>query len=328
MRMIAKFLAALGLVLSCSLAQSQDYPAREIRSICNFAAGSGADIIVRFYSDRLSKLAGKPVLVENKPGAQGTLASDFVAKSKPDGYTIMITPASSTLATAPFIFKKLPFDPMKDFAPVTTLASLSFVLAVDAAKPIRSIHDLVAHLKSKPNHGFYGTGSNTGQVAAELFKEKMGLSTVYVPYKVTVDALTGVVGGGVDFISYDATWAVTQHLSRIRILAVTAAKRSGALPDIPTLSELGLGEFDISPWFPRAHQGRSSTGLPDGSTRSRTATTPGSFLRARRSTPSPERRSRWPHICTPRRSAGGAGSRWRRSSRSNDIIRALTPISK
>lgn len=247
--MIPRLLAALALGISLSPALAQDYPAREIRSICNFAAGSGADIIVRFYSDRLSKLAGKPVIVENKPGVQGTLASDFVAKSKPDGYTLMITPASSTLATAPYIFKKLPFDPQRDFAPVTTLASLSFVLAVDAAKPIKSIDELVSVLKSKPNHGFYGTGSNTGQVAAELFKEKMGLSTVYVPYKVTVDALTGVVTGGVDFISYDATWAVTQHPSRIRILAVTAAKRSGALPDIPTLSELGLSEFDIAPWF-------------------------------------------------------------------------------
>jgi tripartite-type tricarboxylate transporter receptor subunit TctC len=247
--MIAKFSIGLILAVWSALAAGQDYPVREIRSICNFAAGSGADIIVRFYSDRLSKLAGKPVLVENKPGVQGTLASDFVAKSKPDGYTLMITPASSTLATAPYIFKKLPFDPLKDFAPVTSLASLSFVLAVDATKPIKSIDELVKVLKSKPNHGFYGTGSNTGQVAAELFKERMGLSTVYVPYKVTVDALAGVVGGSVDFISYDTTWASTQHPHRLRILAVTAGKRQSALPDIPTLSELGLGEFDIAPWF-------------------------------------------------------------------------------
>jgi tripartite-type tricarboxylate transporter receptor subunit TctC len=247
--MIAKIAAAFGLALLVAPAFGQDYPVREIRSICNFAAGSGADIIVRFYSERLSRLAGRPVIVENKPGVQGTLASDFVAKSRPDGYTLMITPASSTLATAPHIFKKLPFDPIKDFAPVTSIASLSFVLAVDAARPIKSVDELVKVLKSKPDHGFYGTGSNTGQVAAELFKEKMGLATVYVPYKVTVDALTGVVGGSVDFISYDTTWAVTQHPHRLRILAVTAAKRQSALPDVPTLSELGLGEFDIAPWF-------------------------------------------------------------------------------
>ena len=147
-------------------AWAQDYPAREIRSICNFSAGSGADIIVRWYSDRLSKRAGKPVVVENKPGNQGTVATDFVAKSKADGYTIMITPASSTLATAPHIFKSLPFDPAKDFAPVTTITSLSFVIAVDASKR-SNIQDLINYLKR--NHGrLHGTGSNSGQVAGAL----------------------------------------------------------------------------------------------------------------------------------------------------------------
>jgi tripartite-type tricarboxylate transporter receptor subunit TctC len=121
----------------------QEYPAREIRSVCNFTAGSGADIIVRFYSDRLAKLAGKPVVVDNKPGAQGMLATDFVAKSKPDGYTLMITPASSTLATAPHLFKSLPFDPLRDFAPVTTINTLTFVIAVDAARPVRSVEELI-----------------------------------------------------------------------------------------------------------------------------------------------------------------------------------------
>ncbi|MGQ0651999.1 MAG: Bug family tripartite tricarboxylate transporter substrate binding protein [Betaproteobacteria bacterium] len=261
---------AFGLIVSllapCCAALAQDYPAREIRSICNFAAGSGADIIVRFYSDRLAKLAGKPVVVENKPGVQGTLATDFVARSKPHGYTIMITPASSTLATAP---------------------QLSFVIAVDAAKPIKSIQELIAVLKAKPNHGFYGTGSNT--------------------------AFQGLVGGEVDFISYDATWAVTQHPARIRILAATAAKRSSAIPDMPTLSELGFGEFDIAPWFgvvvPRARRGRSSSASPAGSTRSPIQTTQSSSSRARRSTHSRGRRNRWRRSSRPRPSAGAAGSR-------------------
>ena len=244
LRTLILFLAALP-------AFAQDYPAREIRSICNFSAGSGADIVVRYYSDRLSKLAGKAVVVENRPGAQGLVATDYVAKSKNDGYTILITPASSTLATAPHIFKHVPFDPLKDFQPVTTLASLAFVIATDASQPVRSIDELVASVKSKPGHGFYGTGSNTGQVAAELLKEKLGLKTVYVPYKVTTDALTGLLLGQVDFISYDATWAVTQRepKGKLRILAVTSARRAGALPDVPTLTELGLGEFDITPWW-------------------------------------------------------------------------------
>src|SRR5882724_12586311 len=148
------------------LAAAQDYPTREIRSLCNYAPGSGADLIVRFYSDRLSKLAGRPVVVENKVGANGMIASDALAKSRPDGYTIMITPASSTIAAAPYLFKNLPFDAAKDFSAVATIASLSFVFLVDAAGPIKSVGELVAHLKAKPTSSFYGATSNTGVIAA------------------------------------------------------------------------------------------------------------------------------------------------------------------
>ncbi len=237
-------LLALGVATPSS---AQDYPAREIRSICNFAPGSGADIIVRYYSDALSKLAGKPVVVENKPGAQGSIASAFVAKSAPDGYTIHITPASSTLASAPHIFKQLPFDPLKDFATVTTINSLTFVVAVDASRPFRSISDLVSHLKAKPGNGFYGTQSNSGQIAAELFKSKTGLETVYVPFKVTGDAFTNLLSGQIDFMSVDSTWARGQ--SKVRILAVTAAKRAGTMPEIPTLAEAGVPGIDVAPWW-------------------------------------------------------------------------------
>ena len=251
MKTLSLFAAGIAAALTALPSSSQEYPAREIRSICNFAPGSGADIIVRYYSDRLAKLAGKAVVVENKPGAQGLLATDFVAKSKPDGYTLMITPASSTLATAPHLFKQLPFDPLRDFASVTTINTLAFVIAVDAAKPIHSVSQLVDSLKNKPSNGLYGTGSNTGQVAAELFKTKLGLSSTYVPYKASTQALTSLLQGDVDFLSYDATWAFTQAepKGRLRILAVTSAKRSATLPNVPTLAELGLKDFDITPWW-------------------------------------------------------------------------------
>jgi tripartite-type tricarboxylate transporter receptor subunit TctC len=245
---MGKYFLAL-LMLFALRAAAQDYPVREIRSVCNFAPGSGADIIVRYYSEKLSRLAGRPVIVENKPGAQGLLATDFVAKSKPDGYTILITPASSTLATAPHIFKQIPFDPARDFAPVTTINSLPFVIAIDAAKPWRSIGDLVAALRAKEGHGFYGTQSNTGQVSAELFKDKAGLKTDYVPFKITTDAFTSLLGGQIDFMSVDATWAGTQHPHKVRILALTSARRSGSLPDIPTMQELGYKDFDITAWW-------------------------------------------------------------------------------
>jgi tripartite-type tricarboxylate transporter receptor subunit TctC len=241
---------ALAFSFTASLAAAQQYPARDIRAICNFAPGSGADIVVRYYSDKLAKLAGYPVIVENKPGANGARATADLARSKPDGYSIMITPASSTIAAAPHLFKSLPFDADKDFAAVTTIASLSFVLLVDAAKPVKSVAELVAHLKTRPKHGFYGTSNNTGVIAAELFKQAAGLSTTYAPYKQNAQALTDLLQGTVDFLSYDATWAASQAQSgRVRVLAATAAKRSVAFPDVPTLGELGYGKNDVTPWW-------------------------------------------------------------------------------
>jgi len=247
---LAGRVAATLLALSAHGAIAQDYPARDIRSLCNYAAGSGADVIVRFYSDRLSKLLGVPVLVENKPGANGAIATDALAKSKPDGYTILITPVSSTIVAAPYLFKNLPFDSTRDFAAVTTLASLSFVILADAAKPVANVAELVAHLKAKPNNGFYGTTNNTGVIAAELFKQAAGLKTTYVPYKLNTQALTDLLLGQLDFITFDATWALGQAKGgRVRILAATSAKRSSALPDVPTLSELGYGSNDVAPWW-------------------------------------------------------------------------------
>jgi tripartite-type tricarboxylate transporter receptor subunit TctC len=237
-------------VVFAAPALAQDYPTREIRSICNFSVGSGADIVVRYYSDRLAKLAGRPVVVENRTGVQGSLASEYVAHSKPDGYTIMITPASSTLAAARYMFKQLRFDPDKDFAPVTTLARLSFAIAVDAKSPARSIADLTAELKKKPGHGSYATGSNTGQVTGELYKEMAGLSTTYVPYKETMSALSDTIGGRVDFMTYDITFLVPQaRAGRLRILAVTSATRRATLPDVPTMAESGFPGYDLAPWW-------------------------------------------------------------------------------
>jgi len=244
-------LSSIALSLGAApFAAAQGYPAKDIKSLCNYSAGSGADIIVRYYSDRLAKLAGRPVIVENKVGAAGMIATDTLAKSKPDGYTILITPVSSTIVAAPYLFKKLPFDTKKDFTAVTTIATLSFTVMVDAASPMKSVDDLVARLKAKPNHGFYGTSNNAGVIAAELLKAQAGLKTAYVPYKVNTQALTDLLLGQIDFMTFDATWAVGQAKSgKVRILAVTSAKRSSALPDVPTLAELGYGNNDVSPWW-------------------------------------------------------------------------------
>jgi len=241
-------------------AQAQDYPAREVRSICNSAPGSGADIIVRFYSEKLAKLAGKPVVVENRPGANGARATAELAKAKPDGHTIMITPASSTIAAAPYLFKNLPFDTTRYFAAVTTIASLSFVVMVDAAKPINSIRQLIEHLKKRPGDGFYGTSTNTGIIAAELLKHAAGLKTTCAPYKINTQALTDLLQGQLDFLTYDATWAVGQaKAGRVRIIAATA-KRSVAFPDVPNARQFLAGaSFDRFPGSPDEMQARTKS---------------------------------------------------------------------
>ena len=247
---IAAVAAMLAAAVLCAGAAAQDFPVRELRSICNFAPGSGADILVRFYSDKLSKLAGRPVVVENKPGANGALATGELARARPDGHTLMITPASSTIASAPHLFKSLPFDTQKDFQAVTTIATLSFMLMVDAAKPIKSVEELVRHLKTRPAEGFYGTSNNTGVIAAELFKHAAGLKTTYAPYKANAQALTDLLQGQVDFLSYDATWALAQAKGgRVRVLAATASRRSIAFPEVPTLGELGYGANDVTSWW-------------------------------------------------------------------------------
>src|SRR3984893_2456379 len=140
---------ALGSTLTALPADAQDYPAKDIHAICNFPAGSGADVFVRYFSEKLSALAGKPVIVENKGGALGNIGTEATAKSRPDGYTVLIAPGSSTMAAAMSTFKKPPFDPVKDFIPVTTLAKLGFVIAVDAKSPIKTLYYLTSDLKAK-----------------------------------------------------------------------------------------------------------------------------------------------------------------------------------
>jgi len=252
MKIALKFsilLALVSAVGSAPPAHAQGYPVKEITAVCPFAAGTGADITVRYFSAKLSEVLGKPVIVLNKAGATGNIASETVAKAKPDGYTISITPASSTMAAAPYLYKKLPFDPIKDFTPVTTLASLPFVLIVDAKKPIHSVADLVKHLKSRDG-GFYGGSNNTGIIAAELFKDATKIDARRVAYKNIADSVNDMINGHTDFTFTDATWVVEQaKAGRIRAIAVTSAKRSSVLPEVPTLAEAGYPGIELTPWW-------------------------------------------------------------------------------
>ena len=242
--------AVLALLSLPEIAAAQDYPTREIRSVVNFPPGSGMDIMIRYYSVKLAELAGKPVIVENKPGAAGNIATEYVVRSKPDGYTIMITPASSTLAAAASVFKKLPFDPQRDLQPVLLLTKLGFVFVVPASSPARSMSELTTLLRSKPGHGAYGIGTNTGIVTVEMYKVRTGLNTNQVMYKGSAESFNDLYGGQIDFISTDPT-AIAEPVKagKLRALAVTSTTRLRSLPDVPTMQEAGFPDFDFTPWI-------------------------------------------------------------------------------
>lgn len=229
---------------------AQDYPAREIHSIANVPPGTGMDIMIRYYGAKLGQLAGKPVVVENKPGAQGNIATEYLVRSKPDGYTIMMTPASATLAAAVSLFKKLPFDPLKDLRPVIALSQLGFVLAVNNTNSAKTILELTNELKQKSGNGAYGTVSNTGIITAELYKSRAGLETNQVLYRGFLENLNDLLSGQLDFIATDPTSAAAAMQSgKIRPLAVTSLERLAALPDVPTMIEAGFPNFDVTPWI-------------------------------------------------------------------------------
>jgi tripartite-type tricarboxylate transporter receptor subunit TctC len=233
-------------------AQESDYPAagRYITAICMFAPGSGADIFVRFYAKKLQEVAGQTVVVENKPGMQGNMATEYVAKSKPDGYTIFIAPASSILVAGRFLYKKLNYDPIKDFTSVTTLAKLPFVLVVPPDVGINSVPELVARLKQKPNNGFYGDGSTVGQIAAELFKAQFGLNTTEVKYKVGLDGINDLMAHNLDFMFIDPV-SIKEMVAngRLKALMITAAQPLAALPGLPGAADVGIKIMDLISWW-------------------------------------------------------------------------------
>lgn len=235
---------------AASHAQS-DWPVREIHSICGFPPGSGADIFVRYYSRRLeAALGGKTVIVENKAGAFGNIATEFVAKSKPDGYTIMIAPGNSFLGAAPALFKKLSFDPVNDFEHITTLAKLPFILVVPGDSPHRSVADLTAFLKEKGDKASYGSIANSALVASELYKTYFGLPTVEVKYREPGSMFNDLWGRKIDLVYIDyATASGHIRLGRLRPLATTAGERLKALADIPSAREAGIMNMDLVGWW-------------------------------------------------------------------------------
>ncbi len=226
------------------------WPAREIHSICGFPPGSGADVFVRFYGKKLEDKLGKTIITENKVGAFGNIATEYVAKSKPDGYTLFIAPGSSFLAAAPSLFKKLAYDPVTDFEHVTTLSKLPFILIVAGDSPYKSVADLTADLKKQGDKASYASVANTGIVSSELYKANFGLNTVEVKYKDAGAMLNDLWGHNVAFAHLDPVTSMA-HLKtgKLRALATSSKERFKALPDIPSAGEAGITNSDIIAWW-------------------------------------------------------------------------------
>jgi tripartite-type tricarboxylate transporter receptor subunit TctC len=229
--------------------QAQDYPAKPVRMVVGFPPGGGTDIMARVLAPQLSQQLGQPFVVENRPGATTNIASDMVAKSAPDGYTLLFT--TSALAINMSLYKNLTFDALRDFAPISVFAESPNLLVAHASAGA-SVKELLAQAKAKPGSMNYSSaGAGTSQhLAGELFKARTGASIAHIPYKGTAASLTAVIAGEVHF-SFANVPAILGHVrsGRIRALAVLAPKRSALMPDVPTMEEAGVKDVIVPVWY-------------------------------------------------------------------------------
>lgn len=247
--------AAAALVLSLApmavFAQASAYPEKPIRIINPFPPGSPVEFIGRQVADRLSKAFGRPVLVESRAGAGGTIGANFVAKSAPDGYTLLVT-TPSTIAVAPSLYKSLPYDPVRDFAGIWSVMSAGLVVVVNPKIPANSLAELLAYAKANPGKVAYASSGvgTTQHLAAELFKTRTGADLLHVPYKGGAPASADLMAGHVQ-VMFDALSNVRPAVldGRLRALAVLRGKRARALPDVPTAAEAGVNNVEQPGWI-------------------------------------------------------------------------------
>jgi tripartite-type tricarboxylate transporter receptor subunit TctC len=246
----AAITTAIVLSLGIASAQAQPYPTRSIKIVVPATPGGAIDVIARLVGDKLAASTGQPVVIENKPGASNNLGTDFVAKSPPDGYSLVIV--ASSHATNKFLFKQMPFDPVTDFEPVVFTHIVPLVLAVHPSIPAKNVQELIAWIKANPDSASFATSGKGSSLhmAAELFKSMAGIQKMlHVPYRGSSAAHPDLLGGRTAMI-FDTVTAILPHVQSggVRALAVTTTKRSVALPDLPTISEAGLPGYDANTW--------------------------------------------------------------------------------
>jgi tripartite-type tricarboxylate transporter receptor subunit TctC len=244
-------LAALFLLAATPAAAQPAYPAKAIRYVVPFPAGGPLDIVARAVGQDLNKAWHQPVIIDNRPGAGGNIGADVVAKSPPDGYTILMG-AVSTHAINPTLYSKLPYDPIKDFAPITLITSVPNVLVVHPSVPVKNVNDLIALAKSRPSQLNFASGStgSAGHLAGELFNSLAGVQMTHIPYKGAAPAVIDLIAGHVSLMFDNLASALpNMKAARVRAIAVTTLKRSPLVPDLPTIDASGLRGFDVSTWF-------------------------------------------------------------------------------
>jgi tripartite-type tricarboxylate transporter receptor subunit TctC len=243
-------LGSIALALATAPAVAQEdpasYPARPIHIVVGFAAGGGNDIIARIFGQKLSEYLGQPVIVENRPGAGAIVGTEHVAKSAPDGYTLLVS--ASGLAINPSLYAKLPYDAVRDFVAISELATFPLILVVNASSPIKSAAELVAYAKANPDKTNYASSSASFQLVTELFKQKTGAPMQVIPYKSATESVTAVISGQVTTTIADAGPVLSQvQGGHLRALAIASPRRMAELPDVPTLKE-GGADVDGDLW--------------------------------------------------------------------------------
>lgn len=239
---------AVVLTLCLGSAWAQTYPVKPIRMVVPYAAGGAADITARVLGQKMSESLGVPIVVDNKPGANGMIGTDAVAKAAPDGYTLLMD-ASGPLVVNPAMYSKVPYDPVKDLIPISQVTTFQYVLVVPAASPINSVSEVVAAAKAKPgalSYGSTGVGGG-GHLAGEMLGLMTGTKLTHVPYKGSAPALADLLGGQLSFTFDTVITSVPQvKAGKLRAYAVSGPKRSTSFPQVPTMSELGYKGFDIT----------------------------------------------------------------------------------